>query len=150
MLALRNKAGFTMIELVIVIILVGILAAVVAPKINTDAGQVPPAADIVASDVQYTQMYAMTNNTSACITLATGAATYNYAGAWAGGVCTGGTARDLAVVGPNVTVSAGQTLAFNSLGEPYGLAAPATITVANGAATKSIVVNAYTGKVTVQ
>ncbi len=149
MWSLRNKAGFTIIELVVVIILVGIIAAVVAPNINTDAGQVPPAADIVASDIQYTQMYAMTNNTSSCITLVPGA-TYTYAGNYSAPNCTGGLARNLAAVGANVTVSAGQTLAFNSLGEPYGLAAAATITVANGVATKQIVVNAYTGKVTVQ
>ena len=150
MWSLKNRNGFTLIELVIVIILLGIIAAVAIPKINTDAGQVPPAADIVASDIQYTQMYAMTNNTSSCITLATNTATYNYAGTYAAGACTGGATRNLASVGANVTISAGQTIAFNSLGEPYGLAAAATITVASGGNTKNITVSPYTGKVTVQ
>ena len=151
---LRDKAGFTLIELVIVIILVGILAAVVAPKMNTDAAIVPPAADVVASDIQYTKMYAMTNNVSSCINLGVNQATYNYAAVCTGvacATCSGGTTRDLTKIGPNVTVSSTLSpLAFNSLGEPYGLTTTAaTITVQNGSSDnqKSLTVYPYTGKV---
>lgn len=143
-----------MIELIIVIILLGIVAAVVAPKINTDATQVPPAADIVASDITSTQLKAMAQNTSMCITLASNSQTYNYDGTCSGAscaTCSGGISRDLSNIGSGgVKVQTGQTLKFNALGEPYGLAAAVTITVGNSADTKDVVVEPYTGKVTVQ
>jgi Tfp pilus assembly protein FimT len=165
----KGNFGFTLIELVIVIVVVIIIAAVVVPAINVDSGKVPPAVDMVRADIQYTQMLAMSRNTTTCIAFQ-GTSTYTYAAnlgnttctgtctyAVANGVCAGtcsvaGLAcpvltRDISQIASGVTVASSPTsILFNSLGEPKGLNAASTITISSGANTKSLTLSPYTGK----
>jgi hypothetical protein len=145
-----------------VVIVVGIISIIVVPKINIDSGKIPPVADVVASDIRYTQMLAMSTTSSACITLgATAGTTYTYGASYnstsglcngtlaSGAVGTAGATRDLTAIASGVTASSTQPsfMAFNSLGEPYGIAAPATVTITGAGNTKTLTVQPYTGKV---
>lgn len=58
----QATAGFTMVELVIVMVLVGILAAYALPRLNTGALQVMPVAEQIAAEIRYTQNLAMTRS----------------------------------------------------------------------------------------
>ena len=54
------KKAFTMIELIFIIVVVGILAAVAVPQINRNS--LVEAADQVAAHIRYTQQLAMNDN----------------------------------------------------------------------------------------
>jgi prepilin-type N-terminal cleavage/methylation domain-containing protein len=54
---IQRKAGFTMIELVMVIVVLGILASLSIPRINRDLKQ--EAADTILSDIRYAQHMAL-------------------------------------------------------------------------------------------
>jgi len=55
-----KKAAFTMLELVMVIVVLGILAALAMPRMERDIGQ--EAADNILSSIRYTQHYALMDN----------------------------------------------------------------------------------------
>lgn len=143
---IRGNRGFTTIELIIVIVLMGILAVAVIPKMNVDSTAAPATADVVASDILYTQMAAMSQHVRMSITITTGSPTYNYAVNATTGV---GEARDLSQIKSTASVSAGQVLTFNTLGEPELVTSLVTITVTDGTTTKSLTVQPYTGKITI-
>lgn len=154
--------GFTILELVTVIVLLGIVAFAAIPRIDFNAGKTPLSADVVASDIAHTQLTAMNQNVSKCMIFTAASATYEYGAAYCPpgptivATCTVGTGetRNLADLGANITIAApvpaGGVLAFNSLGEPYGSAAWAaalTITVTDGTTPQNITVQKITGKV---
>lgn len=133
-----------MMEIIMVIVIIGILAVTVVPRVSLIGGSVPIAADVIASDVRVTQQEAMSRAIPLSISFTAGNATYKYA-ADAGG---NGETRNLAELGPNTSITQGQAVTFNSLGEPVGLSIPLPIVVTDGAATKTIMVEPYTGAVT--
>ena len=53
-----------MIELVIVLVLVGVLAAYALPRLNTSSLQVMPVAEQIAAEIRYTQNLAMSRSES--------------------------------------------------------------------------------------
>ncbi len=57
---LKNRPAFTMIELVFVIVVMGILAAIAIPRLDKDHLQ--EAADSILSDIRYTQHLALMDN----------------------------------------------------------------------------------------
>lgn len=57
---LKNRSAFTMIELVFVIVVLGILAALALPRLERDHKQ--EAADSILSDIRYTQHLALMDN----------------------------------------------------------------------------------------
>lgn len=137
-----NSSGFTIIEIIVVIIIVGILAAVVLPRIDFGAtssqASVNTAADMVASDIRYAQEWAMANRTSKSITF-NGSSTYTFSPA--------STGMDPSGQLQGATVSS-NTFTFNSLGEPTA-GGGSTVTVSAGGVSKTITVTTYTGKVSV-
>lgn len=56
----KNKSAFTMIEAILVIVVMGILAAVAIPRLENDTTQ--EAADQILSDIRYTQHLALTDD----------------------------------------------------------------------------------------
>lgn len=135
-----------MLEIIMVIVIAGILAIALLPRAGLIGGAAPLAADVIASDIRATQRGAMSRETPLSVTFASGNPAYRYAADAAGN----GEARNLAELGPNTAIARGQTITFNSLGEPAGLAAPVAITVTDGDAIKTITVEPYTGAITTQ
>ncbi len=133
-----------MIEIIMVIVIIGILAVAFFPSAKLIGGHAPVAADVIASDIRITQREAMSREIPLSIAFTAGSATYKYALDAAGN----GEIRNLAEIGPITVIAQGQTVTFNSLGEPAALTVPLVITVSDGAATNSITVEPYTGMVT--
>jgi type II secretory pathway pseudopilin PulG len=146
-----NYKGFTLIELVMILVLVGIIAAVVTPRLgDVTTTNASAFADKLRADIRYAQNLAMTTsqrhrvyiNTApgpapgyAVVNVATGLAVQDPAG---GNLSIVLNAGDYA----GITVWPNAVIEFNSLGSPTGGTA---LTVSPGGAT--VTVTAETGAV---
>lgn len=128
--------GFTIIELIIVMVILGILAIIVLPRmINTGAITGREAAEMVAADIRKTQDLALADTSSHSITFVSGSGNYTI---------DQGTAKAQTVTLPSgTTINTTATITFDNKGVPN---AAATITV-GGATTVTVVQN--TGRVTI-
>jgi prepilin-type N-terminal cleavage/methylation domain-containing protein len=141
-----NPSGFTLIEVIAVIIIIGILAAVLLPRLDfgttSSKASVDGAAYMIASDIRYTQECAMANRVSKGISFAIGQNSYTFPA----------TAPSTSGLDPSgrlpsgVTTGTTITFTFNSLGEPI-LNGGGSVTVSGGGVTRTITVTQYTGKV---
>ena len=136
-----NFKGFTLIEVIMVMAIIGILAATVLPRIDftiSTRASVDGAAYMIASDIRYAQECAMATRTSKTITFSLGANSYSFAL----------TPNNLDPTGqlPSGVTTTALTLTFNSLGEPTA-GGGSSVTVSAGGVTRMITVLQYTGKV---
>lgn len=60
----QRACGASLAELVLVLLLVAVLAAVALPRLNTEALQVLPVAEQMAAEIRYTQSLAMSRSES--------------------------------------------------------------------------------------
>jgi prepilin-type N-terminal cleavage/methylation domain-containing protein len=127
--------GFTLIELIIVMILAGILVAAVAVRISLSPSQIASvtAVDQAVADIQYVQMRALAGRTTSSIAFTSGSANYTISGA---------TSENKTLPG-GTTAGTTVTFSFNSLGELTG---GSNLTLSLGGST--ITVYRITGKVT--
>jgi len=131
---LPDSRGFTIIELMMVVVLIGILAVSVVPKfVDTSAISLVGAAAMVAADIRYTQELAMSTNSSKTIVFTTSNDNYTV------------DSRNVDLPS-KVSISSGMTFTFNSLGEPT-TGGGSSVTLSAGAETKTITVENYTGRV---
>ena len=153
---IQKARGFTIIELVIVIILLAILAATVSMRMPGEGINLGAQAEQLASDVRYTQSLAMSRGQRFRINFTAG--TYQITDA-------AGVAQNHPSTGLTTAVSLGTTvlsaynpplnnsyLAFDSLGVPYtdpttALAALVTLTLTSSGVAMSITVAPQTGRV---
>jgi len=141
-----HSRGFTLIEVVMVMVIVGILAVTVMPKINSTlpgAASVDGAAYMVASDIRYAQEYAMANRISKSISFDTGHPSYYTFSPVSTGMDPSGQLQ-------GATIGTTRTITFNSLGEPISIpvgTASVTISISGVGGSKTIRVWNYTGKV---
>mgnify|MGYP001814262908 FL=1 len=129
-----DSRGFTLVELIMVVVLIGILAVSVVPKlVDTSAISLQGGAAMVVADIRYTQELAMSTHSPKTITFATNDTFY--------------TVNSQTMNLPSrVSISNGATFTFNSLGEPTA-GAGSSVEIQAGSSTKTITVESYTGRV---
>lgn len=161
--------GFTLIELVVVLLLVGILAIFAVPRMSQNTIELSGQAEQVARDVRYAQTLSMTrgaalgsqgrycifftatgyqlrNNANSYATPCSTAVNHPATGSTAAIVLSGSTAVSTA----NLT---GGYAEFDTKGQPTSFTAPAanaTITLTATGGPRTVVISPVTGKVTVQ
>jgi prepilin-type N-terminal cleavage/methylation domain-containing protein len=138
-----QSKGFTLIEVILVMVIIGILAATVVPRIDftiSTTASVDGAAYIVASDIRYAQEFAMANRISKTLTFTSGSSVYTF-----------GPPSNMDPSGQlpeGVRVGTTILFTFNSLGEPIVNGGMNVIVKDVGSPQqRTIQVQNYTGKV---
>ena len=139
-----NRKGITFIEVIMVLAIIGILAALIIPKIDLYAtssrASVDGAAYMMASDIRYAQEFAMANRVSKSVIFTSGSSVYTFSPA--DNLDPSGRLPSGATIGNNYTIT------FNSLGEPL-TGGGGSVTVSEGGQTRTNSVVNYTGKLNI-
>ena len=153
------SAGFTLVELVVVIIVVSILAVVAIPRLNTHTFDTVGFYQEVLSSVRYAQKEAVAKRRVVCVTLGTGSVTIRFANIAGSSVCNADLVSPRGVSPFTVTAASGVLLSsapatgsffFDALGRPFdaaGTSSPQRTINITGDGTQSFVVEAETGYV---
>ena len=162
--------GFTLIELIVVMLVLGILAALFIPRSSNDAMILSAQAEQFAADIRYVQSLAMTQGWSGVPPTARRyrvnftATSYNFTDVSGVAVAhPSGTPGSIAFAGgvsiapfPAPTLP-NSVLSFDGLGRPYTdasaatlLASTATITLVRGATSRAVQIFPGTGMVRLQ
>lgn len=140
---LRNKKGFTLIEIISVILVIGIMSAIAIPFFDTSPISVSMAGNTVQTDIQYTQELAMTRDQDVSIVFIASANTYDVP------VDPNGVfPLETRQLPQGVTIQTGGTVTFNSFGERSAISAASIVLNASGNAI-TITIEQLTGRVTV-
>ncbi len=151
-----SQRGFTLLELVVVMVILATLATTVAMRLGGSNGRLGPQADQLVSDIRYVQSLSMTRNARHCIAFT--AANYTVTN----NNCT--TPIPLLTAANPVLLASGLTLTttnnlltFNTLGRPFTdaagttpLATEAVTTLTFGSESLTVRVTPETGRVRVQ
>jgi len=149
-----NRKGFTLIELVMILVLIGIIVAVVVPRLgNVTSTKAGAFVDKLRADVRYAQDLAMTRNTRTRVnftatTYAVVSSTTSTCSAFVAVTdpATGGpftvTINTGAYTGITLTLPAMTCLEYNSLGRPYDCTGLGNVCSANPSLDMTVTVNA--------
>jgi MSHA pilin protein MshC len=150
--SLKRPAGFTLIELVMVIVIAGILATVVAPRFfDANLFKARGFADQVQATLRYAQKEAVAQRRNVCVAMTPGTISLTIANT--GGSSSPCAANVVLPTGGNSISSpsaSGITLAYNAAGfnfDALGRNTGPTITITVSGASNNIVVEAETGYV---
>jgi MSHA pilin protein MshC len=143
-----DNKGFTLIEVIAVLIILGIFAAVAASRVGSNQNELIPQTDILKSHLRYAQLKALSDDTSTSWGIVfTSSTSYTITNV----PVSGGTAVSINLPSENssthtfpsgVTSTTTPTVAFDSWGNP---GADITITLSQGGVTKAFKVNNITG-----
>ena len=160
--------GFTLVELVVVLLLIAILAFVALPRLSQNTIELSSQAEQVATDIRYAQTLSMTRGAALgsqgryCIFFTATGYQYRNNGNSYATPCTvavnhPATGSSAAIVLSGTAVSTanltGNYLEFDTKGQPASFAAPAsnaTITLSATGGPRTVVVSPVTGMATVQ
>ena len=156
---LRNQRGFTLVELVMVMIIAGILAVFAAPRFfDADIFKSRGFADQVQASLRYAQKVAIAQRRNVCVAMTAGGITLNIASAsGAASACdtnlispAGEPSYKINTPSASITLSPAQTFIFNALGKPFdtlGNPSVARKNITISGAVSPIIVEAETGYV---
>ncbi len=159
-LNIKNANGFTLVEFIVVLVIIGILSLMVIIQWPASAINVGAEANQVANDVRYTQSLAMTRGKRFYL-IKLSSNTYQIRDS-------AGNPVTMAFGNTTVTLNSGisfgtlsnlpsNLIAFDAVGAPYttssspgtALASTATIPLTSGSTTVTVSILAVTGRVTV-
>lgn len=154
----RQAKGFTLIELIMVMVVLSVLAALASMRMPGDGINVGAQAEQLASDIRYTQSMAMSRGQRFRVNFTS--STYQITNDAGVAQVHPGTGQTAAVALGSAVLSGynppltNSYLAFNSLGVPYtdttiALAALATLTLTSGGEAITVRVAPQTGRVQV-
>ena len=141
-----HNEGFSLIELIMVIVITGIMAAVAIPKLAGNNIDLYSVARQVKSDIRYTQELAMSKYAIRTIDFAVNSNTYDIKNS-------SGVVLESKELPPSskAIFSASSTLifTFNSSGEPT-TGGGGTLTISSGGSNEQIVMSSTTGRADIQ
>ncbi len=161
----RAAAGFTLTELVMVMVVIAIISAIALPRMGNAPVLVSTQAEQLAGDIRYVQTLAMTQGQRYIISFPS-ATSYRFLDSTGTAIVHPATGSNAAItLGANITLAlqptfpAGNALEFDGLGVPYSvttpatlngpLTQPATIKLTKDTENRSVTVTQETGRVTV-
>lgn len=148
---MHTQAGFTLIELVMVMVIIGILAAMAAPRMSLTDSSVHAQAAQIARDIRHVQMLAMTQGGT--LTFTSLSSSYNCTNSSSAIITDPATQQPLNFTLSNDVTLTAASVSFDSLGRPVSagslLSAAVNITVSGIGQSATVSVSPVTGFVTV-
>jgi MSHA pilin protein MshC len=146
-----KQQGVTLIELVMVLVIIGVLAAMAAPRLSITDSSVHAQAAQIARDIRHAQLLAMAGGET--LTFQSLGGSYRCTDSTAAVITDPATQQPFNLTLVNSVALTAASVSFDSLGRPVSagalLAAAVTFTVSGGAQSAAISISPVTGFVTV-
>jgi MSHA pilin protein MshC len=155
---MKQESGFTIVELVAIIVLMGVLAFSFMPRYPGLTIELNGQAEQLASDIRFAQSLSMTHGARYCIFFNTAQSQYQFRNTnCTTAVVHPATGSTAYITFSNVTMAlnniSGTYIEFDTKGKPYTFTASATnatVTLTSSGDTRSVSVSPETGRVLVQ